>query len=289
MTQGKTILIVIIMVTVILVTIFFPKNQVDKFGIQKIYPTVTDGREWYSNWDNGTRVVDSIKHDPYDFQMVMKGSGKISIDGQGIASISGKSPRIYVFDKSKPKWNNVEITFYAKRITELGKNPSQGFIAGARSEHQDEEKNPCNGLTYYGKILYDGRIGFQKELAHDKFYSTIFPKDAKINWETKDGGLPRHVWVGIKFIVFSKQNGVKLELYKDLKNGLNGGQWEKIAEFFDKGEGIEFESDLNLKKLCGYDEKKILFEPGTSVFLRNDEIMKAEYKNFSIREILPPL
>jgi hypothetical protein len=46
-------------------------------------------------------------------------------------------------------------------------------------------------------------------------------------------------------------DGVQLELYRDLTDGSNGGEWEKVF-----------------------------------VFIRNDFIDQAQYKKFSIREIV---
>jgi len=299
MIKGKKTLIVIIPFSVIFVFAilsqnndgfgFLSQNKFDDFGIKKIYPTVKEGREWHANWDNGEeREIHTIKRDPYDLEMQRRGKGVITIDGEGIATISGKTPRLYVFDKSKPNWDNVEITYYGKRIEERKELSHQGFVAGARTEHQDANIDRCNGRGYYGRVLYDGRIGFQKELIHGKVYSPSFPKGVESNWDTKDGELPKDIWIGIKFIVFSQEEGVKLELYLDMKDGLNGGQWEKITEFLDNGTSINSNHWINVNKTCGFDEDAIIFEPGTSVFLRMDGLKEAEYKKFSIREISPP-
>ena len=74
---------------------------------------------------------------------------------------------------------------------------------------------------------------------------------------------------------------VLLELYRDLTDGRNGGDWEKVLEFIDTGEWyVEAEEGI-----CNdFPHNKILFTPGF-VFIRNDFIDEAEYKNFSIREI----
>jgi hypothetical protein len=73
-----------------------------------------------------------------------------------------------------------------------------------------------------------------------------------------------------------------LELYLDLTDGKNGGDWEKVLEYKDKGQWYAEAAD----GICNdYPHNKILFAPGF-VFIRNDFIEQADYKKFSIREIM---
>jgi len=259
--------------------------------IKILHPTKKNGRVWNAKWSNGNmRTLASGQRDPLDSDFVARGNGNVSIDGNGVAQIEGDSPRMYVYDHAKKKkWKNVEVTVYAKRISESGTASSQGIVIGARSEHQDATlKKPCLGATYYGRLLYDGRAVFQKELIHEGAYSSNKPKENnKVKWDTPDGTMPKNVWIGVKFIVKNNPNkkSVKLELYRDLTNGYNGGTWEKVAEYTDKGKWSQTNSGVNIVKKCGYSAKKILLKPGTSVFIRNDYVNDVQYKSFSIREI----
>jgi len=99
--------------------------------------------------------------------------------------------------------------------------------------------------------------------------------------------MPRDVWIGMKFIVRNdkKNKTVKLELYRDMTDGLNGGTWEKVAKYTDKGKWSQTDSGINIKKKCGYSANKVLLKAGTSVFIRNDYVNDVQYKWFSIREI----
>ena len=174
-------------------------------------------------------------------------------------------------------------------MSEYGPTSSQGIVIGARSEHQDAtEENPCLGATYYGRLLYDGRAVFQKELIHEGSYSRNKPSEThNPKWNTVDGSMPSNVWIGVKFVVKTNTDGksVKMELYRDLTDGKNGGVWEKVAEYTDRGDWPQINPGVDVQKICGYPANKILLNPGTSVFVRNDEIKDVEYKLFSIREI----
>ncbi|WP_406694493.1 hypothetical protein V5E97_25805 [Singulisphaera sp. Ch08] len=210
----------------------------DTFGITKLYPDATDGRTWFSTWGNGVaRSLTSGQRDPHDPTGLLKlrgSSPRLEIDGQGTGRLSGDSPRMYVYDEPQvEKWGNVEVTFYARRISERGEKSSQGFVAGARSEHQNATTEPsCNGLTYYGRMLYDGRVNFQKELVHhlganDLGYTAPRPATGCNPWHTEDGRIPRYVWIGYKLVVRNSADGsaVLLSLYRDMTDGFAGGRW----------------------------------------------------------------
>lgn len=265
-------------------------QEIELPAITHLYKTKKGGREWYSSWANSEyRSLKSGLRDPYDEEFIARGNGSVSIDGMGIASLSGDSPRMYVYDSQKEKkWGNVEITVYAKRIAESGKTSSQGIVIGARSEHQDvTQDNPCRALTYYGRILYDSRAVFQKELVHHDTYSSNKPSEKNIlMWNTVDGTLPLHRWIGVKFIVRNiNKNAVKLELYLDMQEGKNGGDWKKVAEYTDQGSWSQTDSGNDTLSQCGYAPNKVISDPGTSVFIRNDLIERMDYKDFNIREI----
>jgi hypothetical protein len=271
-----------------------PKSSVPKIiasEIKMLFPTKENGRVWYAKWSNEiARTIKSGASDPLDSEFVARGNGTIFINGEGIANLRGDSPRMYVLDPAKnKKWNNVEVTIYAKRISESGVISSQGIVIGARSEHQDATiENPCLGATYYGRLLYDGRAVFQKEVIHEGAYSINKPSENnKAKWDTPLGTMPQNVWIGVKFIVKTNPDGksVKLELYRDLTDGYNGGTWEKVAEYTDNGDWAQTDSSADVMAKCGYSASKILLDPGTSVFVRNDKVEDVEYKLFSIREI----
>ena len=255
--------------------------QEDDFGISEIYPSLENGTEWYSKWDNGySRTIESGKADAYDSDFEVTGDGEARINGDGIANVSGSSPRLRVFDID---FENVEITFYARRISEEQAISYQGFVAGARSKHFTDAL--CGANTYYGRFTYDGRVSFEKELFHGHGETAEYPPPLhpKYMWPRNEG-IPINEWIGFKFIVKTPPNedSVLLELYRDLTDGKSGGNWEKVLEYKDIGDWYVVAGDGT----CGYyPRNKILFTSGF-VFIRNDFVGQADYKKFSIREII---
>ena len=253
-----------------------------------IYPTKKSGRVWFSNWENNIyRKLDSGTRDPYDSDFIARGNGNVEIDGNGVAIFEGDSPRMYVYDDlQNKKWSDVEVTVYSKRVSETGTKSSQGIVIGARSEHQNvTDENLCSASTYYGRLLYDGRAVFQKEMIHGEESSVNMPEENNLAlWNNPNNSFPFEQWIGLKFIVKNNEDKktVTLELYRDLTDGFNGGTWEKVAEYTDIGDWL---SVNNKSEGCDENMQNVLLKPGTSVFIRNDLVKDVEYKKFSIREI----
>ena len=138
-------------------------------------------------------------------------------------------------------------------------------------------------MTYYGRMLYDGRVTFQKEIFHPQS-SNPMPDPPIYPWNSPDKELPRNQWIGFKFIVRTIENDhVNLQLYRDMSDGLDGGDWEKLIEYTDTG-GWEAYSNFACPEST---PEEILLDPATSTFVRNDGIADAQYKWFSVREIEP--
>src|SRR5690606_15463206 len=140
----------------------------DRFGVTMIYPTAKDGRIWESKWDNGiARTFGDTKNDPYDplFRTSKNGggfgNGSYKTQGDGILKISGKYPRMYVFDE-KADWTNVEITVYGMRVSDSN-IAWAGIQAYARTNHGaigDEGKNSCDTRGYGAQLTYRGKFLF---------------------------------------------------------------------------------------------------------------------------------
>ena len=77
----------------------------DKFGIRAIYPPAASTSQeqiWYAKWDDKNwRTLGKEQKDPLDssFQLGSAGTPKVTINGNGTATVNGSSPRMYVFGK----------------------------------------------------------------------------------------------------------------------------------------------------------------------------------------------
>ena len=269
-------------------------NTQDKFGLSKIYENDPGGREWVSKWDNG--IARSWPHqvnDPVDpeFQNGGKGDGSFQTDGNGILKVSGSTPRMHIADVNQLlNWHDVEITVYFRRVSDADRGDS-GMSVYARFNHMIDS-DICDTRGYAGEFRFDGKVGFEKEIAHGLAYARAADK---LYWPN---GMPFNEWLGIKFVVYDLSDGnVKLELYMDETDGANGGTWNKVTEFIDNGHnfGVGLPScapgidpALRLTKLDtrpGSESGK----PNLDILFRSDEINTDGFwmKKASIREIVP--
>jgi hypothetical protein len=304
------------------------RNLKDKFEITKKFDTTQGGREWFSNWDNGKqRELKAKSYDDEDKEFYVGAIHEGSIDGNGVLSYGGNNCRFYIVDdneKPSKTWKNVEITVYGKRIDDVHKNEDfkeakrndkskydiSQFRIAARSNHFYHPINdcPCSARSYFGEFNFNGKTYIRKEIAHPA-YAAKKPDDLKDkkNWkDTPDNEFPKNKWIGMKVIVRNMDNdsAVRTEVYRDLTDGEDGGEWEKLMEFDDNG-GWTAEKDDDLKKLKGIlqDDKvdkddecldkkwekqdPIVTQAAHSCYIRSNNIYEAQLKKFSVREIDP--
>src|SRR5207248_1776728 len=149
--------------------------------------------------------------------------------------------------------------------------------AGARSEHQDaSDTNPCQpqgGHALYGRILYDGRVNFQKEVVYHNYFSLNMPTEqSRATWNTSDGTLPANQWIGYKYIVTNSPDNsqVFLRLYRDLTGGTDGGIWEQVAQSTDDamwdGEPDNPWNASQVQNYCGFSAFSAFTNAATSIF-----------------------
>jgi len=294
--KKQVILIVAVIVLILSIILFYitSNNALDKFGITKLYEDAPYGRIWISKWDNGyERTWTDATDDPYDPEFVTKekGTGTYKTDGNGILKISGSTPRMYVVDRAQTRgWRNVEITVYGQRISD-DNIIWGGIMAYARTNHLID-LDYCDTRGYGGRFRYDGNTDFEKETKHDYgFYSVA----TKTYWPI---GMTKNIWIGYKYVVYDMPDGnVRLELWMDETNGLNGGNWTKVNEFIDTGSnfgvgGTPCKSGINpALRLTASDNRpgSETGKPNIAIYFRSDGVGTDGlwFKKASVREILP--
>ncbi|AIF84452.1 F5/8 type C domain-containing protein [Candidatus Nitrososphaera evergladensis SR1] len=274
-----------------------PLKPKDRFGITQLYPSAAGGLEWSSKWDNGNARQFGNVVDPDDSWFeTTHGIGNYTVDGNGTLTAAGNFTRMYVHDPANVReWSeNLEITIYINRINETQLIDYSGLQIFARTNHGtngNENRNFCDDRGYGVLVLTDGRWKLEKETAHHLSNGYVDLPGQK-PWSE----LPKNTWVGIKFVLRNMDNDtkVKLELYRDMTGGLNGGRWEKMYEFIDNGTnfgagygackpGVNPALPLVHSFIDPTSETR---KPMLSVYARN-EYGTMEYANFTIREINP--
>ncbi len=260
----------------------------DEFGISYLRPTRPGGTYWVAQW--GTpRSFDGV--DPLDDWFDADHGSATYVAGGGELALSGEVPRMYVHDPQELRqWRDVEVTMYVKRVTDSG-IPFAGFTVVARANHLTTEEGGtdlCDTRGYGGRLRFDGHTDFEKETAHphnQAFSNRLLFRD----------GMPHGVWLGVKYVVRDRPDGVHLELWLDRTEGRDGGSWQLVNAMVDGGgffgrvpcaPGIDPTLPLTSSPSRVGSESGL---PNLSVYFRSDGIGPhgMRYKWGSIREITP--
>ena len=248
---------------------------VDKFGIRELYPTVSGGNEWFSDFAVGSKRTLTHGHDQYDSRFVVS-SGTLTINGDGTAQLTGRIARLNLLMPHE----NVEVTMYGQLVTKLSSVQSySGHDIQARTadgHHSGASSSvTCLGKDYTENLMYRQAIKFEKELNHP--YYTRNNPEIKYSWDPSQ-------WVGVKYLVRNTNDGVKLEVYIDKTNGLNGGTWVKTYEYTDRG---GWKIDPSAAAQCGIPADYIIKGYKQPLVIFRDDGVTKNLKYLSIREIAP--
>ena len=72
---------VTIIITIIITIPTVAIAQQDRFGISELYPSATNGTEWYYTWNNGhDRTLEFGERDLYDDSFEVSGESTVRID-----------------------------------------------------------------------------------------------------------------------------------------------------------------------------------------------------------------
>ena len=163
-------------------------GPVDRFGIRKIYPTKTGGREWVSNWDTtasrnfqsqgwGNEVASRDPGDSEVFIYAPTGTtisgtfypNECSTDGNGIMTMQGTGPAIFI-KKPGQTWQNVEMTVYVRKVSTYALDPpaTTDSVMKLGGPTQHDLAYLCNlcGYGYYAEVRDTGVEELLKELLH---------------------------------------------------------------------------------------------------------------------------
>ena len=262
-----------------------PVTDTDDFGIIKLYPTKNNGEEWYINMANPTgdsqfNPQNTITRNP-DGSWKMKATQvrmavytSTGYDGDDIPTLDHSEIASKGYMLRPNDWRNFEMTQYVKVNT----SPSDDNFSpnGRGGRHTGDGTPPvgCEGSSMKGDVFFSGKVRFAKEQWHVSYVFTTL-KTPTTSIEGK--------WIGIKFIVYNfVQNNnvvVKTELWLDTNDS---GNFVKVDERVDNGgwgtEGAE----------CGGAPDQIISWGGPITTFRWDTATDVDFKNLSVREIIPP-
>jgi F5/8 type C domain/Bacterial Ig domain len=264
------------------ITVNDPNN--DQFGIIKLYPTKSNGEEWYMNMNNPLgdsrfNPQNTITKNPdgswkmKSTQVRMNVYTSTGYDSNDIPTLDHSVIASKGYMLASNDWRNFEMTQYVKVNT----FPSDdNFSPNGRGGRHTGSGAPegCEGSSMKGDVFFSGKVRFAKEQWHVSYVFT--------NLKTATGSI-EDKWVGIKFIVYNfVENNkvvVKTELWLDVNNN---GNFIKVDENVDRGgwgtEGTE----------CGGAPDQIISWGGPITTFRWDTATDVDFKNLSVREISAP-
>jgi hypothetical protein len=196
---------------------------------------------------------------------------------------------MYVHDPAMIRqWRDVEATVYFKRVADQNV-PYAGMTIVARANHlvtEDGSKDLCDTRGYGARLRFDGWVDFEKETAHPH-------NSEQARRQLWTGGMPYNVWIGMKYIIWDTPGQTHLQVWRDMTNGANGGDWQLVDSYVDSGKGwgtVPCAPGINpAMRLTDSPNRRgsESGKPNISVFFRSDGIDKdgLEYKWASIREI----
>jgi PKD repeat protein len=242
------------------------QGGVDKFGIEEIYPTASNGPVWY------VKEVEDPTTDGYFYYGMYRTTTVKNID-KGIWEVDARSGteehgiRMHV-DSPSGKWKNEEITGYFKVL-----DGSDQITMIARHGPSYHDNNGCEAYGYYALTAVDGEVYFKKKLYHyDGGYTKRLAQVDALDNILND-------WIGMKFVVYDLPNGdVKLELWIDEGDMTNN--WKKETELVDDG-GLNVEGGDD----CGRQSNHIIKDGTRSSYRVDDSLF--DFKKLSVREIRP--
>ena len=259
----------------------------DIFGVEEIYPTAKDGREWFID------MQDPLSDESFSITSNVP-IVKNSEDGLSW-SINDTQIRMNVNTPANVQpWKNIEMTGYVKIKsvydtnqeneggTDNGDSESLApdFTWRARGGSHNNE-NPCEGTALNGGIdVVNMEAAWKKEIWHTGGYT-----DSRGSAKATENSLLDR-WIGWKIIIYNQDNdsSVKMESFIDDNND---NEWKKVNEIIDDGGWFANSSDKEFSSAnCNKPKDYVITNSGPIASFRADNVA-FDFKNLSIREIQP--
>jgi hypothetical protein len=259
----------------------------DIFGVDEIYPTAKDGREWFINME-----------DPLNDKSFSITSNVPIVKNveDGLAwSINDTQIRMNIDTPANAQpWKNIEMTGYVKIKSVYDTNQDvEGGIDSRDSESltpdltwrarggSHNSQNPCEGTALNGGIdVVNMEAAWKKEIWHTGGYT-----DSRGSTKATENSLLDR-WIGWKIIMYNLDNdtSVKMESFIDDNND---NVWKKVNEITDEGGWFANSSDEEFNSAnCNKTKDYVITNSGPIASFRADNIA-FDFKNLSIREIQP--
>ncbi len=259
----------------------------DIFGIEEIYPTAKNGREWFIS------MQDPLSDDAFSITSDVPIVKNLE---DGLAwSINDTQIRMNIDtpDNAQP-WKNIEMTGYVKikSVYDTNRGDEGGTDSGdseslapdftwrARGGSHNSQ-NPCEGTALNGGIdVINMEAAWKKEIWHTGGYT-----DSRGSAKATENPLLDR-WIGWKIIIYNQDNdsSVKMESFIDDNND---NVWKKVNEITDDGDWLANSSDKEFNSAnCNKPKDYVITNSGPIASFRADNIA-FDFKNLSIREIIP--
>lgn len=272
-------------------------NDLDSFGIKKIYPTVIGGEEAYISMtapNGGTRLDiggsvtallknadDSWRCDNNeDVRLYLKTSADYD---QSLVTQNHAEARQRGFLMSPYDWKNVEVTGFYYLDVRTPRSPEFGGVSeqishAARTARHAAPQPWCSGCAYEANLLFNGAIRWAKEQWHIS-YVYQFPNGKFVNITQLDKR-----WVGFKMVVYNQvmdgMDHVHMEMY--INDNGDKVTWRKLdADIMDSGGWGDTDA------VCGGDPDQKITWGGPLAGVRWDGGHQINFKWLSAREIDP--
>jgi hypothetical protein len=290
----------------------------------QLYPTATDGREWYLPDNTDLNNNDELISDEGSISIAQAGTPTVyHTDGFG----SDAEIRLNVRSPSgKAWWRNIEMTAYYRNMGAIGTaGPPHTEMVARGGYHTsdtiqissvnqgvtpptgtavwpwwnafssgDSINGAAIGASHHGNLYFPPGVGspsfwasVEKELSHIDGYCS--PR-ATVNTANTTNQLPAPgQWFGEKFVIRNSVDGTKVKMEVWLDAAVNGN-WVKVTEYTDQN-GLG--NDWTAPSLNGTDASPYNIAPnqlitwaGPYAEFRADNV-SLDFKQLSVREIAP--